>query len=158
MIKRAAREGHSIGNHSLSHRFRNYFVEASFAAEITANQKLITDAIGRTPALFRPPWLFRTPWLLNSLKRFGLQPVSGTFVNNREIFQPSAQAIASSAYRRTKPGTILIFHDGYNAKGAPRGATIQAVEILIKRLRAEGYDFATVDQLLKVPAYQVPAV
>lgn len=156
-VKRATREGHVIGNHSLSHQFRKYFTGLSFNSEISANQQLIATTTGRTPALFRPPWLFRTPWLLASLRKFKLQPISGTFVNNREIFQPSAETIAATAYRRTKNGTILIFHDGYNAKGGPRQATITAVGQLIDRLRADGYKFVTVDQLLDVPAYQTTA-
>lgn len=153
VLKRASHEGHTIGNHSLSHQFSNYFKDLSFAGEINQNQIIISDLIGHAPAIFRPPWLFRTPMLLASLKRLGLQPVSGTFVNSLEIFQPSAKKIAATAYRRTKPGTILIFHDGYNAKGAQRSQTITAVDILIKRLRADGYCFTTVDKLLETPAY-----
>lgn len=153
VIKRAAREGHTIGNHSFSHQFRNYFKNPDFAAETTSNQAVIAQTIGQTPALFRSPWLFRTPMLLGALQRQGLKPVSGTFVSNWEIFQPSSEKIATTAYQRTKPGTILIFHDGYNAKGAARGQTIGAVEILIKKLKADGYQFVTADKLLDVAAY-----
>lgn len=153
VVKQAAGAGHIIGNHSLSHRFRNYFTSLDFASEITANQQVITETIGQTPALFRPPWLFRTPWILSKLNRQYLQSVSGLFVNNWEIFQPSAERIANTAFKRTEPGTILIFHDGYNAKGAPRSATIKAVDLLISRLKAEGYQFTTPDELLGCPAY-----
>jgi peptidoglycan/xylan/chitin deacetylase (PgdA/CDA1 family) len=151
---RAAREGHVIGNHSLSHQFRKYFLSPSFGSEIETNQRVITETTGRTPKLFRPPWLFRTPLVLATTRQLGLQPVSGTFVNNWEIFQPSAAKIAASAFRRTKPGTILIFHDGYNAQGARRDQTIAAVEMLIKRLKADGYRFVTAAELLGVAPYQ----
>lgn len=154
VVKRAAKAGHVIANHSQSHLFRRYLTSLDFGPEIDRGQATIIKTIGQTPALFRPPWLFRTPMLLRRLKRSGLQPVSGTFVNNWEIFQPTAAKIAATARRRTKPGTILIFHDGYNAKGGRRDQTVQAVGLLIEQLRTDGYEFTTVDRLLKVSAYQ----
>lgn len=154
VTKQAQDDGHIIANHSMNHRFGNYFTDPKFTHEITQNQAAIAEATGQTPALFRPPWLFRHPWLLKTLEDLQLQPVSGQFVNNWEIFQPTAEKIASTAYRRSRPGAILIFHDGYNAKGGRRNETVQAVEILIKRLKADGYSFVTADKLLGVPAYQ----
>ena len=52
-----------------------------------------------------------------------------------------------------RPGTILILHDGREARGGDRGQTVAAVGPLIDRLRERGYAFATVDQLLGVRPY-----
>ena len=42
---------------------------------------------------------------------------------------------------------------GREARGGPRGHSVAAVGPLIDRLRDDGYAFATVDELLGVPAY-----
>lgn len=154
VIRRAAKAGHTIGNHSLSHRFANYFVSPSFETEIAGGQAAIAEVIGQQPKLFRSPWLFRSPSLLGSVKRAGLVPISGVFGHSLEIFQPSATAMARTAYRKTKPGSIIILHDGYDAKGGRRNRTVQATELLIESLKIDGYRFVTVDELLKIKPYQ----
>lgn len=153
VVKRAAAAGHTIGNHSLSHRFSKYLTSPGFKTEITETQTIITETIGQTPHLFRPPWLFRQPLMLATVKKLGLVPISGTFIHPFEVFQPSAEAMAKSAVRRTRPGSILIFHDGYNGKTSKRDQTIEAVELIIKRLKRDGYRFLTVDELLGIKPY-----
>lgn len=153
VTRQLAADGHTIGNHSYSHAFRRYATNPGYADEIRRGQTVISNTIGREPALFRPPWLFRQPWLLRSCKKQGLTSVSGVFASAWEVFQPSGARIATAARKHVKPGTILIFHDGYNAKGANRQNTAEALEQLIPVLKAEGYDFVTVDRLLGVAPY-----
>jgi peptidoglycan-N-acetylglucosamine deacetylase len=106
-----------------------------------------------TPALYRPPWLCHWPWVLSSLRQHELRVVSGTFAHPLEIMQPAAAKLAESAARLTSPGTILIFHDGREARGGPREQTVAAIGPLIDRLADRGYRFTTVDQLLGISAY-----
>lgn len=146
--------GHTIGNHSYSHAFHKYFTNPLYGSEIALNQATIERITGKRPALFRPPWLFRHPWLLQTVKDHGLSAVSGLFGSELEFFQPSAESLAERALSKVKPGLILIFHDGYNAKGGNRQQTVRAINLLIPKLQAQGYQFVTVDHLLGVPAYQ----
>jgi len=108
--------------------------------------------------LYRPPWLLRVPPLLGTLKNQRMQPVSGVFCHPLEVTQWSASRIAAGAIRRARPGRLLIFHDGIDGRGGNRAATVAAVEIVVDTLLARGYQFATVDQLLSIPAYteQIP--
>lgn len=148
------RVGHVVGNHSQSHRARRYVTQPGFGWELDAAQAQLKKVVGRRPALFRPPWLWRQPWLLRSARRRGLQPVSGVFGDMLEPLQPSGAHMARRALAKVRPGIILIFHDGYNGNGARRAATVDAVKIVVPALLAQGYRFVTVDELLKVPAYQ----
>jgi peptidoglycan/xylan/chitin deacetylase (PgdA/CDA1 family) len=70
-----------------------------------------------------------------------------------EPFQPAAVKLTDSASRLTRPGTILIFHDGREARGGPRDQSVAAVGPLIDRLADKGYRFTTVDRLLGVSPY-----
>ena len=107
------------------------------------------------PALYRPPWLCHWPWVMSTLRQHGLQVVSGTFAHPLEIFQPAATKLTDSAVRLTRPGTILIFHDGREARGGPRDQSVAAIGPLIERLADRGYRFTTVDQLLGISAVRL---
>jgi peptidoglycan/xylan/chitin deacetylase (PgdA/CDA1 family) len=127
------------------------------AREIAQTQEVLRARLGRTPALFRSPWLWRQPMLLRAVRRNALQPVSGEFCHALEVFQPSAARIARRAIAKTRPGSILIFHDGFDARGGNRSATVQAVRITVEGLLGRGYRFVTVDDILGTPAYQEDA-
>jgi peptidoglycan/xylan/chitin deacetylase (PgdA/CDA1 family) len=57
---------------------------------------------------------------------------------------PGTGAIYSRIVSQTRPGSIILMHDG----GGPRGQTLAALPRIINTLRARGYRFATVPQLL----------
>jgi peptidoglycan/xylan/chitin deacetylase (PgdA/CDA1 family) len=145
--------GHVIGNHSNSHRFSQSWSQRDIANELHQSQQVFRETIGTEPALFRPPWLARTPATFSVMKDAGLSIVSGEFCHALEPMQPTAQRIARRALAKVRPGSIIIFHDGHDAKGAARTSTVEAVKIVVDTLTLQGYAFATVDQLLRTPPY-----
>lgn len=147
VARRLAEDGHLIGNHSWSHQIQHCVGQTVVRAETQRTNDLLTDVLGRTPTLYRPPWLLRTPAHFRIWKDLGLQPVSGLFCHPLEVFQPPAAVIAESAARLARPGAIIIFHDGFDARGGERRQTVAAVRLLIPRLRDAGYRFVTVDRL-----------
>ncbi|MFI5909858.1 polysaccharide deacetylase family protein [Dactylosporangium sp. NPDC051541] len=153
VARRVLDEGHIIGNHSMSHKFGTYLRPRAFEREVEQTQRVLTGVAGRTPALARTPWLWRQPALLRMLHRNGLSPVAGEFCHSLEVFQISGARMARSAIAKTRPGTILIFHDGFDGHGGNRAETVAAVRLTVEGLLADGYRFVTVDELLGVPAY-----
>jgi peptidoglycan/xylan/chitin deacetylase (PgdA/CDA1 family) len=153
VTRRVLAEGHVLGNHSLSHAFSRYLTEPGQVAEIRGGQQALRAIAGVTPLLYRPPWLCHWPWVLRGVARSGSSVVSGTFGSLLEIAQPSPTRMAAAAAGRAAPGAMLILHDGREARGGNRAATVAAVGPLVDRLRARGYRFSTVDRLLGVPAY-----
>jgi peptidoglycan-N-acetylglucosamine deacetylase len=55
---------------------------------------------------------------------------------------------------KVRPGSIVIFHDGYDGHDGNRASTVTAAKIVVDQLRRDGFGFVTVDELLAVPAYQ----
>lgn len=151
---RLVRDGHIIGNHSQSHHVTRCLGAGSQRSETAAAQRAIARVIGRAPALYRPPWLIRTPTLRAVLQHRRLTPVSGQFCHALEVFQPPPRWIAKRALAKARPGAILIFHDGFDARGGNRASTVAAVQLVIADLIRRGYGFVTVDELLGIPAYQ----
>jgi peptidoglycan/xylan/chitin deacetylase (PgdA/CDA1 family) len=151
--RRVVQSGHVLGNHSYSHSFTRYVKQPRQEIEIIRSQEVFYSITGVTPALYRPPWLCHWPWVMSTLRQHGLSVVSGTFAHPLEIFQPAAARLTDAAARLTRPGTILIFHDGREARGGPRDQSVAAIGPLIERLTDRGYRFTTVDQLLGISAY-----
>ena len=153
VTRRVVEEGHVLGNHSLEHRFSSYAGEPAQHEQVARAQEVLHRVSGVVPGLYRPPWLCHWPWVLRTVEGAGMQVVSGTFGHPLEVFQPAAARMTAGAAARTRPGSILIMHDGREARGGDRSQTVASVGPLIDRLRGEGYTFTTADRLLGVPAY-----
>jgi peptidoglycan/xylan/chitin deacetylase (PgdA/CDA1 family) len=149
---RLAATGHVIGHHGQSHQFGRYLRPQALATDI--QQGLDAFAVlGLRPLLYRPPWLLRIPALRGIARRHRLQVISGEFCHALEVFQPAPERIARRALAKTRPGSILIFHDGFDGRGGDRASTVEAVKIVVAGLLKRGYGFTTVDRLLDIPAY-----
>jgi peptidoglycan/xylan/chitin deacetylase (PgdA/CDA1 family) len=57
---------------------------------------------------------------------------------------PGSGAVYSRVVEATQPGSIVLMHDG----GGNRGGTLAALPAIVDTLRARGYRFATVSELL----------
>jgi peptidoglycan-N-acetylglucosamine deacetylase len=149
---RLAASGHVIGHHGHAHQFTRYVRREALAEDMQLGLDVFA-ALGLRPAMYRPPWLLRIPALRGIAGGHGLQLVSGEFCHALEVFQPAADRIARRALAKTRPGSILIFHDGFDGRGADRASTVDAVKIVVDGLISRGYRFTTVDRLLDIPAY-----
>ncbi len=152
--RRLLREGHVLGSHGYSHRFERCVGRAVLREEVRRAEEVIARELGVRPLLLRPPWLLRTPALFALAQERSLQLVSGEFAHVLEGFQPSPERLARRAVAKVRPGSILIFHDGFDARGGNRASTARAVELVVAELSARGYRFTTVDRLLSVPPYR----
>jgi peptidoglycan-N-acetylglucosamine deacetylase len=152
VTRRLVQDGHVIGCHGYTHEFTNYLGPRTLARDVAAGMEALAT-VGVRPALYRPPWLLRVPALAPVLRTHGLRAVSGEFCHAFEVAQPSPEAIARRALAKARPGAVLIFHDGYDGHPGNRASTVAAAKIVADRLARDGYSFATVDELLGLPAY-----
>ena len=154
--RRLVRDGHVLGSHGYSHRIRRCAGRAVLRDEVRRADDVFARHLGLRPALFRPPWLLRTPGLFELAGEESLQLVSGEFAHVLEVLQPSPTRIARRAVAKARPGSIIIFHDGFDSKGGDRASTVAATELVVDELSARGYRFTTVDRLLGVGPYRNP--
>jgi peptidoglycan/xylan/chitin deacetylase (PgdA/CDA1 family) len=147
VVKNMQIRGHQIGAHSYRHAFHRYCIDPLYSDEITQTKRVLANEKVETD-LYRFPWLFRTPWLLGSIAKHGYRtPISGLFSHPFEPFQINAKYIVKRTLRIVRPGSIIIFHDGFNAKAAPRFQTVEAVRQITEALAKQGYRFVTIDEL-----------
>ena len=141
-----ARRGHVVGNHTFTHPFLAIQPAARIRDEITDCTRALTDAVGTHSKLFRPPWGARRPGVFRIVRQLGLQPVMWN-VTGFDWNAPPAEYIERKVSRRIRGGTIVLLHDGGHLNfGADRSNTVQAVDRLIARYKAEGFEFATIPQ------------
>lgn len=143
--RRMVQAGHQLGNHTYSHA-RMVLRSPAFVRD----QVERTDAAIRTAGYggeiyFRPPFGYKLavlPWYLTSTGRttvtWDVEPDSYPDV------AAGAAGIASHVLERVRPGSIILLHVWYRSRQTSR----DAVPLVIDGLRAKGYRFVTVSELL----------
>jgi peptidoglycan/xylan/chitin deacetylase (PgdA/CDA1 family) len=147
VLRQAIREGHEIGNHTDTHEAL-YLRGAGFILEQMARaQNSIGHLAGLKPKLFRPTYGARWFGMGEAQQKLGLTCVMWTAIARDWVLD--GPSIAERMGKRTKPGAIFCFHDGRDLRHNPDiHATLQALELLLPRWSAAGYEFVTVSELL----------
>ena len=150
---RIAREGHALGNHSDRHTIPFALQSVSeVQAQVSAAEETIWAETGQFTRLFRPPQGLRSPWMMQVLQRDSLITVTWDDAPGDWDPLPSATLIERTVLN-AHPGSIILLHDGMNLDhGADQSATVRGLSSIIDRLRALGYRFVTVPELLRCPA------
>lgn len=144
-LRRLAVAGHEIGNHSYSHPRLLAMSQDAIAKEIETTDALIRAAGYRGEILFRPPNGKRLVAAPYYLWRHGRTSVTWDVAPD-SVLPPDANAreLADIALAEVKPGSIVLMHVMYDSRDASRAA----VPLIIDGLRARGYRFVTLGELL----------
>jgi peptidoglycan/xylan/chitin deacetylase (PgdA/CDA1 family) len=154
-------EGNVVGNHSYSHNANHALTEYG-ARDLERAQATINNTLGVLPYLYRPPHGKKSPWELQAIKKLGMIEVTwNVSANDQHIFavfgHPTPEIFARAIVRDVEPGSIVLLHDGYGTQHdnikADRSLTVETLPLIIAQLKAKGYRFVTVPELLNVPAY-----
>lgn len=143
LAARVLAEGHQLGNHSYSHRRMVLSTPSFIEEEISRTDALLREVGVRGEIHFRAPFgkkLFTLPWVLS---RQGRKHITFDVVPDDHATQDAA-LITSRVLEATRPGSIILLHDGWAAKPG----TLEAAGRIIESLEAQGYRFVTVSQLL----------
>jgi len=136
-LRRILGEGNEIGNHTTHH------TEHPGYADIAPTSALIQSATRFEPCLFRPPGGAVNSSVLSAAGEDGLRTITWD-VDPGDWMNPGSGAVYSRIVGATQPGSIILMHDG----GGDRSDTLAALPGIIDTLRARGYRFATVSELL----------
>jgi len=148
IAREVSEAGHAVGNHSWDHPSR----PRDPVGQITRTDAAIKKAIGYTPKIFRPPYGI----LHNGMARQAMKqgdPVLNWSADCADWKRPGADHIARMIIGQATPGGIALMHDG----GGDRSQSVAALPIIIKSLRAKGYRFVTIPELLAMRYVAPPA-
>ena len=139
--------GHEIGNHTDSHPRLDFHSPDFIYREIALAQDTIRQIAGATPRLFRAPFGARWFGLRYAQRRLQLLGVMWTVIGHD--WEWPAHRIHQLLLRRAANGAIICLHDGRRVERSPDiGATLDALEVAIPELKARGFRFETVSQIL----------
>lgn len=146
--------GHIICNHSDSHAWNiNFALHARLRREITACGEAVKAAIAKRPAFYRAPFGFKNPALGDVLAEQGLECI-GWQVRGFDAVGGTPEGIARRLVLKAKAGGVLLLHDGAGLQGtSDRSATLEALPMIIEGLRARGFEFKRLDELLERKPY-----
>ncbi|MFT3728882.1 MAG: glycosyltransferase [Terricaulis sp.] len=160
LVRRVAREGHEIGNHSFLHPNMAHVDPERVRLELTATQRAIESIVGRSTRLFRPPFNadadpssdgeLMPVWVANQAGYLA----AGESIDPQdwELSVRSADGathkltstdIVDSVLHQIDSGHAILLHDG----GGDRAATVAAIDQLITTLQARGDRFVTMGEL-----------
>ncbi|MBA3454513.1 MAG: polysaccharide deacetylase family protein [Deltaproteobacteria bacterium] len=139
IVRRIAREGHEIGNHTYSHRYLPLARSRSVERELRATDRAVEQATGIVPVLARPPWGGRSPWTVRAFRRLAKRLVLWD-VNSYDWKGKPAREVVARVLERARPGSIILMHEARESGEV----TIEAVRLLIPALRARGFELVTV--------------
>lgn len=154
LLKQMDETGHVIGNHSMEHR-RGGALRLSGGSHIDDSEREISNVLGRRPRLYRPPWGWLTPWEGQRLTQRGYAVIGwDVYTFDWKVPEIDGKTLAEGIYRDVKQGSIILLHDSNGMIDVSHKIEMtHAVQELVPRLRAEGYEFVTVPELLGMPAY-----
>ncbi len=138
-----AEDGHEIGNHSDTHSRLSSLPAEKQRREVERCQKKIEKICGIRPVLFRPPEGIATSAVGQILDRENYTLVLWS-IDTRDWECKNAEKIAARVLKQVQPGDIILMHDyiGHQSQ------TPEALEIILPKLLAQGYEFVTVSELL----------
>jgi cellulose synthase/poly-beta-1,6-N-acetylglucosamine synthase-like glycosyltransferase/peptidoglycan/xylan/chitin deacetylase (PgdA/CDA1 family) len=146
LVRRIVADGHQIGIHTFTHPDLSRLAPWQRSLELHETQLAVAGAAGVTTALLRPPYssqndaLTDADWsVLKQADTAGYVTVLST--QDAEDWQrPGVDRILADATPHGHAGQILLMHDA----GGDRSQTVTALNLLIPRLKAQGFRFATV--------------
>jgi len=140
LVRRLVREGHELGNHQLSEAPSIQLSSTAFEQELLRAHILIS-AVGAV-RWFRPGSGWFSHRMLDQLEHYGYHCVLGSAYLENNL--PWVWYLAQHILLNTRPGSIIILHDGHPG----RQRTVMVLRRILPELQRRGYQIVTVSELV----------
>jgi peptidoglycan/xylan/chitin deacetylase (PgdA/CDA1 family) len=138
LIAKIKKAGHEVENHSWDHP-----VLTGLSPEAIRSQISRTSAAIGGSSFLRPPYGIYDAKVAAEAAALGNRLVLWT-VDTLDWKYPDVDSIVKHVKAQTKPGAIILMHDG----GDNRSTTVAAIPLVVDWLFGQGYSLTTVEQLL----------
>ena len=137
-VKRAVKEGHYIGAHSMTHNSDKLYKKGQFVTEMKETLALIHNITGTTPKLVRPPYGsapgLKGQDIRNKIVEAGIKVWDWTIDSNDWKLKGNPQQIIENVKRTTTEDVeVVLMHE--------KPQTLQALPEIIKFYKEKGYEF-----------------
>lgn len=138
-IKLMYKNGNEIANHSYDHKWLTRLDDEDFFEQINKTQNAVKKVTGFTPKLLRPTY----GSINNKIRKNSKLDIIMWDVDTRDWEIKNAKKIANKALASIEDGDIILMHDVYER-------TYRALEIMLPKLKEQGFQFVTVSKLKQI--------
>jgi peptidoglycan-N-acetylglucosamine deacetylase len=145
IAKKVVADGHEIANHTVHHWYHKMSPVVA-QREIDDTNRYISEYLNVKTNYFRPPGGV----LNNGLADYAHKLNDAVLMwsadsGDSQPRRPAPATIVKNVVSQSTPGGIVLMHDG----GGNHEGTAKALPEIIKQLRAQGYQFTTITELLE---------
>lgn len=143
VVRRAHREGHLVMNHSWSHPRLSEVTNDQFVDEIKKTEASLNHLIGPRNLFMRPPYGDMNKPIFKRLKSLGYKIIMWS-LDTADWRAKNSDEISDKVLKEIHPGAIVLMHSQ-----GDKMLTADSLPSMIKGLRAKGYRFVTMNEMLK---------
>ena len=144
ILTRMLADGDELGNHSYDHSIYTDLTEDQVRSELTKTNDAIFAATGVYPTVMRPPTGGSNATVLALSKEMNMPVANWSYESCPEDWLKEHQTpefISQYVIDKAANGHIVLLHDIHSA-------TVESIAAMIDGLKAKGFRFATVSELL----------
>lgn len=145
LMQRIVAGGNEIGDHTFNHYTLTQLSDYQIAYQIAAGGNFLQQFTSQPVTLFRPPHGRYNQHVVAIAHALGYTTVFWSDSPD-DVKNISPDVVVARVLSFARPGAIVLLHSG-------QYKTIEALPAVIDRLRAQGYTFVTVSQLLSDGTY-----
>lgn len=139
-VKAFYNAGHTIANHSDTHKAFSKCSREEIQEEIVNCNKKLEAITGNNVTLLRAPSGDYTDRSLEVAKSLGMRTIQWS-IDSLDYTGLSVDEIVQRVVPRIENGSIILFHNGVEN-------TAEALDVILTQLTAQGYCFVSVDDLI----------
>ncbi|MDO8825874.1 polysaccharide deacetylase family protein [Methylophaga sp.] len=146
--KSIVQHGHELGNHSYTHPRMVFKTLSTIRQEIEKTDEAIRAVGYQGDIHFRAPYtkkLLILPWYLASTNRLNISWSVGPDSRKNSKLPKDPNTMTQYVLENIQPGSIILLHVMYENGEASR----QALPMIIEAVKAKGYRFVTISELLQ---------
>ena len=148
VIRREIAEGHEVESHTMTHQNLAKLSEAEVREEVLGAQQAICAVEQRPNCIkyLRPPY----GNVSDTVKNVVTVPMIGWSIDTEDWNSKNPQMIQDRALGLIKGWAVILMHDIFET-------SLEGAERIIKELKAAGFTFVTVDELVKTRGIELEA-
>ena len=137
LIEQMREDGHVIGNHTYHHVQLSSVGEEIFIQELKETNRVLEGILEEEVVYVRPPF---GDWAKSIEQEINMFPVLWD-IDPLDWCTGNSNQIVKRVLDKAEENSIILMHDEY-------AASVEAALEIIDKLKAHGYEFVTVDQIL----------
>ena len=137
LIRQMEEDGHLIGNHTYDHADISKMSDEENCRELRKTSELVKQITGHQTAYVRPPF---GNWKESMDCRISMIAVKWT-IDTLDWKSKNVEEIIRKVMQLVSDHDIILMHDYY-------ATSVEAALQIVDRLKAEGYEFVTVEDLI----------